>query len=49
MKYEIIVAGTVIAKATSRKEANELLEQAKRGFLAIVHPQNVFRIKEVSD
>ena len=49
MKYEIIVAGTVIAKASTKEEAEQLLVQAKHSPLAWCHPVDVFYIKEASN
>ena len=45
-KYEIVVGGTVVATATTKEEAENLLYQAKNSFLALVHPVDCFYIRE---
>lgn len=44
--YEVVVAGTVIATYASKEAAEERLFQAKHSFLAMVHPVDVFYIRE---
>ena len=48
MKYEVIVAGTVIGTYENKADAENRLEQARNSFLAMVHPKNVFYIREKS-
>ena len=45
-KYEVVVAGTTIGTYNTRKEAESRLAEAKNSFLAMVHPKNVFFIRE---
>lgn len=47
MMYEVVVAGSVIGRYNSKEEAENRLEEAKNSFLALVHPVDVFYIKEV--
>jgi len=49
MKYEIIVAGSVVTRVSTREEAEQLLEQARHSFLAMVHPIDTFYIREISN
>lgn len=44
--FKVIVAGTVIGTYNNRADAERHLEEAKHSFLALVHPQDVFRIEE---
>jgi len=46
-KYEVIVAGTTIAKCDTREDAEQALALARRSFLAMVHAQDTFYIKEI--
>lgn len=46
MKYDVIVAGSVINTFKTREEAEKYLEQVRSSWLSLVHPQEVFRIKE---
>lgn len=46
MKFEVIVAGTSIGTYESRKEAEQRLLEARNSFLGMVHPKDVFYIKE---
>ena len=46
-RYEVLVAGTVIGTYATREEAETRLYEAKHSFLAMVHPQDVFRIREI--
>ena len=46
MKYDVIVAGSVINTFKTRVEAEKYLEQVRNSWLSLVHPQEVFRIKE---
>lgn len=46
-KFEVIVAGTVIGTYNTKEEAEKRLFEAKNSFLALVHPVDVFRIKEI--
>ena len=48
-KYQVLVAGVVIGEYTSMEDAEKRLFEARHSFLALCHPQDVFRIKEVSD
>ena len=45
-KYEVVVAGTVIGCYENEAEAKARLEEVKNSFLAIVHPVDVFFIRE---
>lgn len=45
--YEVVVAGTTIGKYKTREEAEQALALARRSFLAMVHAQDTFYIKEV--
>ena len=47
MKYEVLVAGTVVSVKNTREEAEKRLEEAKNSYLSLVHPYDVFRIQEV--
>lgn len=47
MMYEVVVAGSVIGRYNSREEAEIHLEEAKNSFFALVHPVDVFYIREV--
>jgi hypothetical protein len=47
MMYEVVVAGSVIGRYNSREEAEIRLEEAKNSFFALVHPVDVFYIREV--
>lgn len=49
MKYEVIVAGTVIGIYNTYKEAEERLNEARHSFLAMVHPKDCFYVKEIKD
>ena len=46
-RYEVKVAGTTIGTYTNREEAEKRLDDARHSFLAMVHPQDCFFIKEV--
>ena len=46
-RFEVIVAGTIIAKCETREDAERALKLARRSFRAMVHPQNSFYIKEI--
>lgn len=46
MRYDVIVAGSVISTFKTREEAEKYLEQMRNSWLSLVHPQEVFRIKE---
>ena len=46
MKYDVIVAGSVINTFKTKEEAEKYLEQVRNSWLSLVHPQEVFRIKE---
>lgn len=46
-KYEVIVAGTVIAKFDNKENAEIALDQARHSFLAMTHPWDTFYIKEI--
>lgn len=45
-KFEVVVAGTIIGVYNTHEEAEERLFEARNSFLAMVHPQDVFRIIE---
>lgn len=45
--FEVVVAGTTIAKYNNREAAEEALALARRSFLAMVHAQDTFYIKEI--
>ena len=47
MKYEVLVAGTIIGNYKTEEEAKECLEQAKNSYLSMVHPYDVFIIKKI--
>ena len=47
MMYEVVVAGNVIGRYNSREEAENRLKEVKNSFLALVHPVDVFYIREV--
>lgn len=44
--YEVIVAGTVIGVYANKADAEARLAEAKNSFLALVHPVDVFFIRE---
>ena len=44
--YEVVVAGTVIGTYENKIDAETRLAEAKNSFLAIVHPIDVFFIRE---
>ena len=46
MKYEVVVAGTIIGAYENKADAEARLAEAKNSFLAIVHPVDVFFIRE---
>ena len=46
MKYEVVVAGSVIGTYKNREDAEKRLFEAKHSFLAMVHPINCFFIRE---
>ena len=46
MKYEVVVAGTVVGTYKNKADAEKRLAEAKNSFLAIVHPVDVFFIRE---
>ena len=45
-KFEVVVAGTIIGVYNTYEKAEERLFEARNSFLAMVHPQDVFRIIE---
>ena len=45
-KYEVLVAGTVIGTYNNKEDAEKRLFEARHSFLGLVHPKDVFRIKE---
>jgi len=45
--FEVYVAGTLKGSFTTREEAEQLLTALRNSFLAMVHPRDVFYIKEV--
>lgn len=45
-KFEVIVAGQVLRVVDTREEAEQLLTEAKRGILGMVHCKNSFWINE---
>lgn len=45
-KFEVIVAGQVLRVVDTREEAEQLLAEAKRGILGMVHGKNSFWINE---
>jgi hypothetical protein len=47
MKYQVIVAGTVLGTYATKEEAEAHLELAKNSFLAFVHPADTFFIKKI--
>ena len=47
MKYQVIVAGTVLGTYATEAEAEERLTLAKNSFLALVHPADTFFIKKI--
>ena len=47
MKYEVIIAGTVVATYTNRADAEQRLYEIKHSFYALVHPVDCMFIKEV--
>ena len=47
MKYEVIVAGTVVATYDNKADAENRLYEVQHSFLAIVHPKGTMFIKEV--
>lgn len=49
MKYEVIIAGTVIGTYNTIEEANKRLDEARHSFLAMVHPKDCFYVKEIKD
>lgn len=46
MKYQVIVAGSVMGEHKDRQDALRHLEQLKNSWLRMVHPINVFYIRE---
>ena len=44
--FKVIVAGTVIGTYNTRAEAEARLAEAKKSYLALVHPSECFRIAE---
>ena len=44
-KYEVVVAGTVIATYNTKEEANDRLNEVRHSFLAMVHPSDCIFIK----
>ena len=46
MRYEVLVAGTVFGVYATREEAEKVLDEVRHSFLAMVHPRDVFRIRE---
>ena len=46
MRFEVIVAGTSIGTFDNREDAEKRLDEAKNSFLRMVHPVDVFYIKE---
>ena len=45
-KYEVCVAGQVVTRAETKEEAERLLNEVRHSFLAMVHPVDVFYIRE---
>ena len=45
-RFEVYVAGSLIGTYETREEAEARLFEARHSFLAMVHPQDVFYIKE---
>ncbi len=45
--FEVYVAGTLKGTFTTREEAEQFLNALRNSFLAMVHPRDVFYIKEV--
>ena len=45
--FEVYVAGTLQGTFETREEAERLLNALRNSFLAMVHPRDVFYIKEV--
>lgn len=45
-KFEVYVAGSLVGKYETREEAEARLNEVRHSFLAMVHPQEVFYIKE---
>ena len=48
MKYQIIVSGEILTTTKTREEAERLLNEARHSFLAMVHPQECFYIRQVT-
>ena len=46
MKYQVVVAGSVMGEHKDRQDALRHLEQLKNSWLRMVHPINVFYIRE---
>ena len=46
MKYSLIIAGTKVSTWNTKEEAEKALYIARNSFLALVHPQDVFRIEK---
>ena len=45
-RYEIVVAGTTLMTVADKAEAETLLKEARSSFLGMVHPKDVFYIRE---
>lgn len=45
MTYTLLVAGTILNTYTTKEEAKKALDTAKHSYLAMVHPQEAFRIR----
>lgn len=44
-KYEVVIAGTVIATFATKEEANAKLEEARHSIFAMVHPSNCMFVR----
>ena len=47
MRYEVVVAGTVVGTYTNKVEAENRLYEIQHSFLAMVHPRNCMFIREI--
>lgn len=45
-KYNVIVAGTVFGTYKTKEEAEKMLDEVKKSFLALIHPKDCMYIKE---
>lgn len=46
MKYEVVVAGTVVETYETREKAEKALYEIKHSFYAMVHPVDCMYIRE---